>query len=90
MNNHLIIETINLMILSGAVIALVYSTREIMNWKITISILVIVGFTVPNAGLFSDNKSLSLFAMFHSLIYIMTIIISVIIVDRDKKWQAKK
>lgn len=82
MENRLVIEIIRLLILAGAIITLVYFVRDKMNWKIATAILIIASYAFPTTELFADNFELSAYILVHLLIYTLTIIISVVIVDR--------
>lgn len=89
MDNRLIIEIIKLTIHAGAIIALVYFIKDKMDWKIAIAILTIASYSFPISDIFADNFELSAYTLVHLLIYTLTIIISVVIVNRHRNTQLK-
>ena len=85
MDNRLIIEIIKLTIHAGAIIALVYFIRDKMDWKISAAILYIASYSIPISEIFTSDYEFSAYILVYLFIYTLTIIISVVIVDRYRK-----
>lgn len=85
MDNQLALETLKTVFLAITIILLVYLIRDKFNWKIGTLLSIIAFYAFPKTELFPNNQEFSIFTLIHTVIYVITVIISILIIDNYRK-----
>lgn len=85
MGEFLTVQFISYVILALSVLYLVYEIKDVINWKIVICLLIITNHSIPQLIETIDLKTFNATVLIYLIIYLVTIVGSIVIVRRHRK-----